>query len=169
MLQIDIHNPTQLALAISLLALLLLWISSPLEIRVTQSELTTGNFKISRNYIKKVTPLDKSQMQLIRGVENDPAAHLEVRFWVHTGVMIEISDIRLKGGPGNTLAIVRWKASCTLLNGEPYTNYGAHFITIKWGKAVKFDVYEDTKTVSHGLDVQYEAGIKEAKAPKIES
>jgi len=84
-------------------------------------------------------------------------------------LMIEISDIRLKGGPGNTLAIVRWKATCTLLNGEPYTNYGAHFITIKWGKAVKFDVYEDTKTVSHGLDVQYEAGIKEAKAPKIES
>ena len=82
---------------------------------------------------------------------------------------LEISDIQIKGGPNNTLAIVRWKATCILLNGEPYTNYGAHFITIKWGKAVKFDVYEDTKTVSHGLDVQFEAGIKEAKAPKIES
>lgn len=82
---------------------------------------------------------------------------------------LEISDIQIKGGPNNTLAIVRWKATCILLNGEPYTNYGAHFITIKWGKAVKFDVYEDTKTVSHGLDVQFEAGIKEAKAQKIES
>jgi hypothetical protein len=40
---------------------------------------------------------------------------------------------------------------------------------LKWGKAVKFDVYEDTKTVSHGLDVQFKSGIKEAKAPKIES
>jgi hypothetical protein len=40
---------------------------------------------------------------------------------------------------------------------------------LKWGKAVKFDVYEDTKTVSHGLDVQFESGINEAKAPKIES
>ena len=82
---------------------------------------------------------------------------------------LEISDIQIKGGPNNTLAIVRWKATCILLNGEPYTNYGAHFISIKWGKAVKFDVYEDTKTVSHGLDVQFEAGIKEAKARKIES
>ena len=36
-------------------------------------------------------------------------------------------------------------------------------------KAVKFDVYENTKVVSHGLDVQFEAGIKEAKAPKIVS
>ena len=36
-------------------------------------------------------------------------------------------------------------------------------------KAVKVDVYEDTKTVSNGLDVQFESGIKEAKAPKIES
>ena len=40
---------------------------------------------------------------------------------------------------------------------------------MKWGKAVKFDVYEDTKTVSNGLDVQFESGIKEAKATKIES
>jgi hypothetical protein len=34
---------------------------------------------------------------------------------------------------------------------------------------LKFDVYEDTKTVSNGLDVQFESGINEAKAPKIES
>ena len=27
-------------------------------------------------------------------------------------------------------------------------------------------MYEDTKTVDHGLEVQYEAGIKEAKEPK---
>jgi ketosteroid isomerase-like protein len=82
---------------------------------------------------------------------------------------VAINDIQIKGTPNNTLAIVRWTATCKLLNGESYTNNGVHFITIKWGKAVKFDVYEDTKTVSHGLDVQFEAGIKDAKAPKIES
>jgi ketosteroid isomerase-like protein len=81
----------------------------------------------------------------------------------------EITDIKVKGGPGNTLVIARWTATCTLLNGEAYENKGVHFITLKWGKAVKFDVYENTKVVSHGLDVQFEAGIKEAKAPKIES
>lgn len=81
----------------------------------------------------------------------------------------EITDIQVKGGPGNTLVIARWIATCHLINGEPYENKGVHFITLKWGKAVKFDVYENTKVVSHGLDIQFEGGIKEAKAPKIES
>jgi len=81
----------------------------------------------------------------------------------------EIIDIQVKGGPANTLVIARWTATCHLLNGEPYENKGVHFISMKWGKAVKFDVYENTKVVSHGLDVQFESGIKEAKAPKIES
>ena len=81
----------------------------------------------------------------------------------------EITDIKVKGGLANTLVIARWTATCRLLNGEPYENKGVHFITLKWGKAVKFDVYENTKVVSHGLDVQFEAGIKEAKAPKIVS
>jgi ketosteroid isomerase-like protein len=81
----------------------------------------------------------------------------------------EITDIQVKGGPANTLVIARWTATCRLLTGEPYENKGVHLITIKWGKAVKVDVYENTKVVSHGLDVQFEAGIKEAKAPKIVS
>jgi ketosteroid isomerase-like protein len=81
----------------------------------------------------------------------------------------EMTDIQVKGGPAKTLVIARWTATCKLLNGEPYENKGVHLITIKWGKAVKFDVYENTKVVSHGLDVQFEAGIKEAKAPKIVS
>ena len=81
----------------------------------------------------------------------------------------EMTDIQVKGGPANTLVIARWTATCHLLNGEPYENKGIHLITIKWGKAVKFDVYENTKVVSHGLNVQYEAGIKEAKAPQIVS
>ena len=81
----------------------------------------------------------------------------------------EITDIQVKGGPWNTLVMARWTATRKLLNGEAYENKGVHFITLKWGKAVKFDVYENTKVVAHGLEVQYEAGIKEAKAPKIES
>jgi hypothetical protein len=86
------------------------------------------------------------------------------------GINVSIyTDIQVKGGPANTLVIARWTATCHLLNGEPYENKGVHFITIKWGKAVKFDVYENTKVVSHGLDIQFEAGIKEAKAPKIVS
>lgn len=82
---------------------------------------------------------------------------------------LDITDIQVKGNVFKTIAIVRWTATCTLLNGEPYLNKGVHFITLKLGKAVKFDVFEDTKTVSYGLDVQFDFGIMEAKAPKIES
>lgn len=96
------------------------------------------------------------------------------RWFERVGIVLpdlkfEVTDIQVKGNPAKTLVIARWTATCHLLNGDPYINKGVHFITLKWGKAVKFDVYEDTKTVSHGLDVQFESGIKEAKAPKIES
>jgi len=96
------------------------------------------------------------------------------RWFERVGIVLpdlkfEVTDIQVKGNPAKTLVIARWTATCQLLNGDPYINKGVHFITLKWGKAVKFDVYEDTKTVSHGLDVQFESGIKEAKAPKIES
>lgn len=81
----------------------------------------------------------------------------------------DITDIQVIGSPLNTLVIARWTATCNLLNGAPYENKGVHFITLKFGKAVMFDVYENTKVVSDGLEVQFNAGIEEAKAPKIES
>jgi ketosteroid isomerase-like protein len=84
-------------------------------------------------------------------------------------LQFEITDIQVKGTPAKTLVIARWSATCNLMNGDPYLNKGVHFITLNWGKAVKFNVYEDTQTVSHGLELQFQAGIKEAKAPKIES
>jgi ketosteroid isomerase-like protein len=96
------------------------------------------------------------------------------RWFERVGIVLpdlkfEITDIQVKGTPAKTLVIARWTATCNLLNGDPYVNKGVHFITLKWGKAVKFDVYEDTQTVSHGLELQFQAGIKEANAPKIES
>ena len=86
------NNPTQLSLSITSLILILAWIMSTLENKVTPDQLTSGNFKISREHIIKVTPLGKAEMRLISGVNCDPAAHLELRFWVHTGVKIEIAD-----------------------------------------------------------------------------
>lgn len=86
------NNLMPLTISISILILILTWIGTSLEISVTQAEFTCGNFKISRNYIKQVTPLDKNEMRQIRGVSGDPAAHLELRFWVNTGIKIEISD-----------------------------------------------------------------------------
>ena len=81
----------------------------------------------------------------------------------------EVVDVIVKGMPWNTLVIVRWVATSKLINGESYINPGVHFISIRWGKAYKFDVYEDSQVVARGLSKQAKSGIKEAIAEKIES
>ncbi len=104
------------------------------------------------------------------GVRHDVAA---VKAWLERlgrimlKLHITINNIVVKGLPHNTLAIVRWTATATLENGDPYLNKGVHFITLKWGRVTEIDVYEDTLAVANGLEKQYQAGITEAKAPQI--
>ncbi len=104
------------------------------------------------------------------GVRHDVAA---VKSWLERlarltpNLYITVTDIKVKGLPHNTLAIVRWTATATLLNGDSYINKGVHLVTLKWGKVTELDVYEDTKVVSDGLDKQFASGITEAKAPQI--
>jgi len=81
----------------------------------------------------------------------------------------EVKDVIVKGMPWNTLVVARWVATTKLINGESYVNPGVHFISIRWGKAYKFEVYEDTQVVANGLAKQAESGISEAVAEKIQS
>ena len=104
------------------------------------------------------------------GVRHDVAA---VKAWlerlarVTPNLFITVTNIQVKGLPNNTLAMVRWTATATMENGDPYLNKGVHFITLKWGKVTELDVYEDTLVVYNGLEKQYQSGILEAKAPQI--
>lgn len=106
------------------------------------------------------------------GIRNDRNAF---KLWlqrlgrVMPGLFIQVENILVSGWPANTLAIVRWKATATLPNGERYLNKGVHFINIKWGKVSEIDVYEDTLAVFNGLNEQYNSGIIEAKAAQITS
>ncbi len=106
------------------------------------------------------------------GVRHDVAA---VKSWLERlarltpDLDITVTDIKVKGLPNNTFAIVRWTATTTLFNGDSYVNKGVHLITLKWGKVTELDVYEDTKVVSDGLEKQFASGIAEAKAPQIVS
>ena len=43
-------------------------------------------------YIKKVVLLERDQFLKIRGAQADPAAFNATRFWVTTGVKVEIKD-----------------------------------------------------------------------------
>lgn len=54
--------------------------------------LYVGNAKIEIKYIKKVVLLEKDQFLKIRGAQADPAAFNATRFWVTTGVKVEIKD-----------------------------------------------------------------------------
>ncbi|MGI4728989.1 MAG: nuclear transport factor 2 family protein [Janthinobacterium lividum] len=104
------------------------------------------------------------------GVRNDQAAFkawLERLARVTPNLFITVNKINVEGWPNNTLAIVRWTATATMENGDPYLNKGVHFITLKWGKVTEIDVYEDTLVVYRGLEKQYAFGIKEARAPQI--
>ena len=46
------------------------------------------------NYIKDVTVLDSPQMSLIRTRDAIPSAHLALRYWVKTGIKIDVMDPR---------------------------------------------------------------------------
>ena len=82
---------------------------------------------------------------------------------------LDVKDVVVHGGPWDTTAMVRWVATNTLANGEPYVNPGVHIIKLRWGKAYDFDVYEDTFVVTDGLEKQAKSGIAEASAPQIVS
>jgi hypothetical protein len=68
------------------------WQKSHLEIVVINNWLYVGNAKIESKYVKKVTVLKKEDFLKIRGPKADPACFNATRFWVTTGVKVEIND-----------------------------------------------------------------------------
>lgn len=63
-----------------------------LEIVLINEWLYIGDAKIQCKYIKKVSVLDRNQFIKLRGPDSDPAAFNATRFWVTTGVKIELND-----------------------------------------------------------------------------
>jgi hypothetical protein len=65
---------------------------SVLEIVLINNWLYVGNAKIECRHIKKVTALPKEEFLKLRGQNADPAAFNATRFWVSTGVKVELKD-----------------------------------------------------------------------------
>jgi ketosteroid isomerase-like protein len=82
---------------------------------------------------------------------------------------LSVTHMYVKGFPWHTTVMVRWDAEATLVDGSAYRNHGAHFITLRWGKAASIVVYEDTQAIAAALQRQAQAGVTEAALPKIES
>ena len=83
------------AIAVSVIQLLLLiWasLSTPLRIEVSDEKIRVGRAVIERRFIAAVRELDSKEMALTRGRDADPRCWMALRFWVGTGVKIEIND-----------------------------------------------------------------------------
>jgi len=72
----------------------LLFISqrSALTLEVTDTELRVGEAKIERKFLGAVEVLTAEEMRKWRGPLSDPASYMALRFWISTGVKIEIKD-----------------------------------------------------------------------------
>lgn len=65
---------------------------TPLIISVDSQELRVGSASIERSFIASATALSPEEMRLVRGRDANPLCWMALRFWVSTGVKIEISD-----------------------------------------------------------------------------
>lgn len=65
---------------------------SRLDIVVINGWLYVGNAKIELKYIKSAKELNKKQLLKIRGQSADPAAFNATRYWIKTGVKVELKD-----------------------------------------------------------------------------
>jgi hypothetical protein len=83
---------TQIAFAISVIALLIAAITLKSEIVVSDGQLFIGKAHIETKYISNVISLDRNEMAMERTRLIDPAAHLALKFWEPRGVKIILSD-----------------------------------------------------------------------------
>jgi hypothetical protein len=77
---------------VQLLLLLFASTRTPLEIEVSEEGLRVGPAHIEHRYLGIVEVLSEEQMRQWRGPLADPAAFVALRFWVATGVKVEVKD-----------------------------------------------------------------------------
>lgn len=65
---------------------------SRLIIEVKDGKLFVAGAKIEKEFIGQVTALDPAGMKLLRGRDANVIAFTEVRFWIKSGVKVEVKD-----------------------------------------------------------------------------
>lgn len=81
-------------ISMAILIFVIVWFrqATALSIRVTKGWLIVGPAAIERAFLASFAPLSASEMRRIRGVDADPAAFLQIRFWVKSGLKIALRD-----------------------------------------------------------------------------
>jgi ketosteroid isomerase-like protein len=79
----------------------------------------------------------------------------------------EVHRVIAKGWPHDTTVAIEWSDCGEAADGEPYRNVGAHFIRLRWGKAVYIHAYLDTEVIAESCRRMAANGIQEAAAAPI--
>ena len=77
---------------LQILGLLFLSQRTVLTIEVREGQLRIGEAHIDRKFLGQVVALSADEMRRWRGPLSDPAGFMVLRFWISTGVKIEIKD-----------------------------------------------------------------------------
>ncbi len=81
-----------ITMLVQLLGLIYLSQRTVLAIEVSESQLRVGDAHIDRKYLGNVVALTTEEMRQCRGPLSDPAGFMALRFWISTGVKVEIKD-----------------------------------------------------------------------------
>jgi ketosteroid isomerase-like protein len=86
---------------------------------------------------------------------------------LYPGHDFDVHTVVSRGWPWSTWVAIQWSARLTPRHGAPYTNHGAHWVHLRWGRATYFHAYLDTQLVTRSCAEMAAAGIQEAAAPPI--
>lgn len=82
-------------------------------------------------------------------------------------ISFEVHDVAVRGWPWDTAVAVEWSDSGRGADGSAYANEGAHWIRLRWGRAISVHAHLDTEKVTRLLSTMAAAGIDEAAAPPV--
>lgn len=80
--------------ALTLIATFAISRRTPLQIHVEDGWLYIGKAKIEAKYISSIEVLKRDDMARLRTRDATPSAYLDLRFWVHEGIKINLNDAR---------------------------------------------------------------------------
>ncbi|MFA9564327.1 MAG: nuclear transport factor 2 family protein [Acidimicrobiales bacterium] len=93
-------------------------------------------------------PIQKRRTAFVTHRGADEARSFAERF-VDEGIQVEIEDILVNGPPWHTRVAIRAHDYIAGPDGtDTYNNRFVDFLEIRWGRIVRFEVFEDTERVA---------------------
>jgi hypothetical protein len=87
-------TPALVTFIVLTIALTVIYQRTKLVIEIDNEELRVGPARIEKKYIGHCLNLDAPSFKLVRGRNANPAAYLGIRFWLPTGITMEVKDSR---------------------------------------------------------------------------